>query len=52
MEKMTTKKTLKLPDNGVDTEAMMEKMKDWIERDSKNYGSGKVSGSLYVMPDK
>ncbi|CAD8161852.1 unnamed protein product [Paramecium octaurelia] len=52
MEKMTTKKTLKLPDNGIDTDTMMEKLEEWIERDSKNYGSGKVSGSLYVMPDK
>ncbi|CAD8107555.1 unnamed protein product [Paramecium primaurelia] len=52
MERMTSKKILKLPENGIDTESMMEKLNDWIERDSKHYGSGKVSGSLYVMPDK
>ncbi|CAD8082611.1 unnamed protein product [Paramecium primaurelia] len=52
MEKMTSKKTLKIPENGIDSDTMMDKMNEWIERDSKHNGSGKVSGSLYVMPDK
>lgn len=29
-----------------------ERLKSWLDRDSKHYYSGKVSGSLYVHNDQ
>lgn len=52
MDRLTSKKTYRLPENGMSTEKIMERMEEWTERDKKHYGSGKVSGSLYVMADK
>lgn len=30
---MTTRKTFRLPENGMSTEKIMERMEEWIERD-------------------
>lgn len=51
LEKHTTNKTFKIPENGMSYEKIHERLKAWLDRDSVNYLSGKVSGSLYVHND-
>ncbi|CAD8177666.1 unnamed protein product [Paramecium pentaurelia] len=52
LDKYTTNKTFKIPENGMGYDKINERLKSWIDRDSKNYYSGKVSGSLYVHNDQ
>jgi hypothetical protein len=33
MDRMTTRKTFRLPENGMSTEKIMERMEEWVERD-------------------
>lgn len=51
-EKVTTKKTLRLPDNEISEEKINSKLEEWLSRDQKIYGSGKISGGLYLGYDK
>ncbi|CAD8089951.1 unnamed protein product [Paramecium sonneborni] len=52
LEKQTANKTFKIPENGMGYDKINERLRNWIDRDSKNYNSGKVSGSLYVQNDE
>lgn len=52
MDKHVTNKTFRLSDNGMTIEKLQQRLHEWGERDRGLYGTGKVSGGLYVPPEK
>lgn len=49
---MTNKKTFKLPENGMTEERIESRLEEWTERDRGLYGTGKISGGLYISNDR
>jgi hypothetical protein len=52
INKVTNKKTFKIPDNGMTNEKIQERLQEWTQRDSIISETGKLSGSVYIPHDK
>ena len=52
ISKTTSKKTFKIPDNGMTQEKIQERLSEWTTRDNLLAETGKISGSLYIGLDK
>lgn len=50
--KTTSKRTFKIPDTGMSQEKISERLAEWMQRDNLLGETGKISGSLYLGPDK